>query len=126
MASKRVLFERYRYLPIPRHKETLQVDLPRGRPRSRSLRERRFLILGMLGVGVETVVWLSLWERFTRQPPPTQLYLTRLTSLKNPPKVVFEPSLVSIVIPPSISQKKKPPHKMAASLQQVLLATSGS
>jgi hypothetical protein len=72
------------------------------------------------------MVWLSLWERFTRQPPPTQLHLIRLTSLKNPPKVVFEPSLISIVTPPSISQKKKPPHKMVTSLRQVLLATSGS
>jgi hypothetical protein len=53
------------------------------------------------------MVWLSLWERFTGQPPPTQLHLTRLTSLKNPPKVVLEPSLVSIVSPPNGVARRK-------------------
>jgi hypothetical protein len=52
------------------------------------------------------MVWLSLWERFTRQPPPTQLHLIRLTTIKNPPKVVFEPSLISIATPLHLTKKE--------------------
>jgi hypothetical protein len=45
------------------------------------------------------MIWLSLWERVTRQLPPYPFHLIMLTSPRNPPKVVFGHSPLIILGP---------------------------